>query len=291
MDRRRAEALSRLDRTQLIQLSEILAKAEGVALLSPGTDSEGQPPTPAGRAALELKAVLSSSDDLHQTIEAALRLQSLASLPPGQRPTVWEGPTSSELFDLTTSWDKLYPIKWWQFEHLVAEIFRRLGFDDVKVVEGGLSGDGGADIRMTYQGAPCIVQCKHYAADEYVPIERIRAFAHVAQREQATGYLVTSGKVGVTARREMSKADPQVFVVDGEWVWTWIGRARGENKEEVLLPGRQAPKQSTSNPEDAGASARLVPPATATKSGCISIVALTLASAAAVFLGVVHLLS
>jgi len=39
----------------------------------------------------------------------------------------------------------------------------------------------------------------------------------------------------------MANASPQVFLVDGEWLWKWIGRARGQNKDEIFLPGRAGP--------------------------------------------------
>ena len=291
MDRRRAQALSQLDQAQLTQLSQILSKAEGVALLTQDV-GDADPPLEARRQAiLELKAALSNSDDLRQTVQAALRLQSLASLPPGQRPKEWEGPTPAELFDLTTTWARLYPIKWWQFEHLVAETFKRLGFDDVRVFDGALSGDGGVDIHMSYQGAPCIVQCKHHEADEYVQIDRLRAFAHVAEREKATGYFVTSGKVGVTARKAMSQADPQVFVVDGEWLWKWIGRARGTNKEEVFVPGRQAPQASSESAADPSSPAPKPVPDAAAKSGCMPVIALCMAVVFALIITAVHVLA
>ena len=259
----RAQALSRLDRSELEQLSQILSRAQGVTRVAEGTNPATLPATPTDQAILDLQTALIGSAELQHSVAAALRLQSVGSLPAGQRPREWEGPNAAELFDLTTSWDQLYPIKWWQFEHLVAETFRRLGFENVAVVDGDIRGDGGADIHMTYQGAPCVVQCKHFAAGEYVPIDRLRAFAHVAQRDTETGYFVTSGKVGDTARREMTRADPPVFVIDGELLWKWIERARGANKDEVFYPGRGAAKK--------------LQPAAAVKGGCMSVILIGIA--------------
>src|ERR1035437_8227326 len=103
MDGRRAQALSQLDQAQLTQLSQILTKAEGVALLTQDL-GDADPPLEARRQAiLELKAALSNSDDLRQTVQAALRLQSLASLPPGQRPKEGEGATDRKSTRLNSS--------------------------------------------------------------------------------------------------------------------------------------------------------------------------------------------
>jgi restriction endonuclease Mrr len=241
MDRRPAESLARLSSTRLAQLHEILARAQTLANTSRALGASAPSDQAWRQAVVELEKALADGQEFRQALDVAQRIQQLSNLPPGQRPAELVGPTPAELFDQTTSWDQLYPIKWWQFEHLVAETFRRLGFENVQVVNGTQTGDGGLDIRMSYQGAPCVVQCKHSEADEYVPIDKIRALAHVAQREQATAYLVTSGQVGVTARKEMATATPQVFLVDGERLWKWIGRGRGQNKEEVFLPGHATP--------------------------------------------------
>jgi hypothetical protein len=189
MDRTPAENLARVTPAQVTQLQQMVLRAHTLAQRSRGLGT-GAPADPAWRqAVIDLEAALAGGLDLRQALDAAQRIQQLSNLPPGQRPAEWVGPTPAELFEQTTSWDQLYPIKWWQFEHLVAETFRRLGFESVEVVNGTQAGDGGIDIRMSHQGAACIAQCKHSEADEYVPIDKIRALAHVGQREQATAYL------------------------------------------------------------------------------------------------------
>jgi len=50
----------------------------------------------------------------------------------------------------------------------------------------------------------------------------------------------------------MANASPQVFLVDGEWLWKWIGRARGQNKDEIFLPGRAGPAAAGAKAAKAG---------------------------------------
>ncbi|MGI8607994.1 MAG: restriction endonuclease [Candidatus Dormibacteria bacterium] len=220
-----------------------------------------------------MEEALARAAALRREVQSALELKAIAALPPGQRPTTWAGPSAAALFDMTTGWDRMYPMTWWQFEGLVAETFRRLGFEDVEVVAAGRDGDGGVDIRMRHKGSPCILQVKHFAADAYVKIDMLRALSDRANREKATAYLVTSGQVGQTARRDMAKADPQVFVVDGELLWKWMRKARGEQSDVVVLVPGQKLIQATSDPE--GEATPIV--SASAKSGCLSVLVIAAA--------------
>jgi hypothetical protein len=239
-----ADSLSSLDRHQLEHLDQILTFAQSFASRSRalGTTAPSDPAW--SRALADLEATLALDATFPQVVKAALKRKLPEVLPISERPQEKLEPSqAADLFASITSQEKLYPISWHQFEHVVAQTFAHLGFDDVVVLGSDKEGDGGIDITMAYKGSACIAQCKHLSADDFVKIEAARALAGVAKDKQATAYLVSTGKFGHTLRQEMYTASPQVFVIDGEKLWKWILHARGKRaSEEIFYPGRVAPK-------------------------------------------------
>jgi len=87
-----------------------------------------------------------------------------------------------------------------EFEMLVADLFERLGFQNVMIAGG--AGDKGVDIEASRVEAVSgkvsriIVQCKHQSLLNRVMPTQVRDFAHAIQREKqngvSRGYFVTS---------------------------------------------------------------------------------------------------
>ncbi len=82
-------------------------------------------------------------------------------------------------------------ISWSEFEMLVGQYFKELGF---KVVETGGRADGGVDLRLRKAtGELFLVQCKHWKTSK-VPVNIVREIFGVMQAEQASGaFVVASG--------------------------------------------------------------------------------------------------
>lgn len=90
-----------------------------------------------------------------------------------------------------------------QFEHWVAERLTELGWQQVRVMGG--RGDRGVDIRGTYQGKRCIVQCKHYP-NKLIPPNEVRALIGTRNIQRAQrAYLVTSGRFGDQCFKEIHR--------------------------------------------------------------------------------------
>ena len=85
----------------------------------------------------------------------------------------------------------LAKISWAEFEMLVGQYFKELGF---KVVETGGRADGGVDLRLRKAtGELFLVQCKHWKTSK-VPVNIVREIFGVMQAEQASGaFVVASG--------------------------------------------------------------------------------------------------
>jgi restriction system protein len=115
-------------------------------------------------------------------------------------------------------------IDWQDFEKLVGEAFRLLGY---KVTETGPSaGDGGVDLVLSRGGQRHLVQCKQWGARR-VGVKPVRELAGVIAREGATGgFVVTNGEFTEEAIR-FSKGST-VTVLDGAVLQAMLKSARGK---------------------------------------------------------------
>lgn len=106
----------------------------------------------------------------------------------------------------------LASISWVEFEMLVGQYFKELGY---KVVETGGRADGGVDLRLRKStGELFLVQCKHWKTSK-VPVNVVREIFGVMQAEHASGaFVVTSGKF--TADAENFARGKSIELLDGE---------------------------------------------------------------------------
>lgn len=82
-------------------------------------------------------------------------------------------------------------VSWQDFEVLVAELFRRQGFD--VQLQGGDHPDGGIDVIVKRDGGTYLVQCKHWKAQR-VGVKVVRElYGVVAAEGKDGGYVITSG--------------------------------------------------------------------------------------------------
>ena len=101
---------------------------------------------------------------------------------------------SSKLHERVASFptiNTLREVSWREFEQLVAEHYRRKGYQ-VKH-RGGSGPDGGVDVELRMQRDRYLVQCKHWRARQ-VGVATVRELYGVMQAEGAVGgIIVTSG--------------------------------------------------------------------------------------------------
>lgn len=90
-----------------------------------------------------------------------------------------------------SSLDALEKMSWLEFEGLVAEAFRRQGYQVVE--RGGDGPDGGVDLELHQGGDKYLVQCKQWKAMK-VGVDTVRELFGVMTAERAVGaFVVTSG--------------------------------------------------------------------------------------------------
>ena len=102
---------------------------------------------------------------------------------------------AGQLHDRVAAFPKIETLRemsWREFERLVAEHYRRQGYQVKR--RGGHGPDGGVDIELRLQRDLYFVQCKHWRAHQ-VGAATVRELYGVMQAEGAVGgFIVTSGR-------------------------------------------------------------------------------------------------
>lgn len=107
----------------------------------------------------------------------------------------------------------IYSVPWHDFEVVVAEVFRRRGYE--VQIPAAFGADGGKDLTVRRDGRTRVVQCKHWRRDDKIPVSEIRNFYGVVMAESAAdGVFVTTAQFSRDAR-EFADGKP-LLLVDGE---------------------------------------------------------------------------
>lgn len=102
-------------------------------------------------------------------------------------------------------------LDWRQFELLIAEGFRRRGYQVAET--GGGGPDGGIDLLLSKDGERGLVQCKHWRASS-VGVEVVRElYGLMTARGAVRGFVVTSGRYSNAAREFASGRN--IALIDG----------------------------------------------------------------------------
>ncbi len=105
-------------------------------------------------------------------------------------------------------------LSWREFEHLVAEFFRRKGFHVEQ--RGGHEPDGGVDLVASIGEDRYLVQCKHWRVQR-VGVKVVREICGVAAAESAAGvFVVTSGTFTEEARRFVEENRIDIELIAGD---------------------------------------------------------------------------
>jgi len=92
-------------------------------------------------------------------------------------------------FALQRSLEDLRQLSWQEFEVIVGEAFRRLGYSVLETGQGGP--DGGVDLALTRAGQRFLVQCKQYRSSQ-VGVTVVREIYGVVAARKATGAIVVT---------------------------------------------------------------------------------------------------
>ncbi len=126
-------------------------------------------------------------------------------------------------FDRQAGIGSIRKLPWQEFEHLIAEAYRRRGYT-ARVV-GSPAGDGGVDVELTRPGETVLIQCKHWQ-EWKVGVQVVRELLGVVVHRRATrGIVVTSGRYTKEAQK-FADGNSQIELVDGIRLATMIDEVR-----------------------------------------------------------------
>lgn len=131
---------------------------------------------------------------------------------------LWKKLSRRNLFYNQNSMKDLQSITWENFEVLVGETFRRMGY---KIKErGGAKADGGVDLEAWAGNKKVIIQCKHWKKTS-VGVNIVREMYGVCMHENASVvYIVTCGFFTKDAKAFAS--GKPVYLVNGYQLLKWI---------------------------------------------------------------------
>ena len=101
-------------------------------------------------------------------------------------------------------------LHWRNFEELVAEAYRRLGY---RVSEGSYGADGGIDLELRKDGQHTFVQCKQWKTKK-VGVNVVREMFGVLTAHQADYFIIISSGTFTQQAIEFSKGKP-LALIDG----------------------------------------------------------------------------
>ena len=136
------------------------------------------------------------------------------------------------IYDIANNPNNIYNLSSADFEDLVAEIFRKNGFD---VMITPRTRDGGKDIIASYNmsGIPCmlIIECKRYAEDKKVGVGVIRQIHGTQQAEHyGKAVVVTSSSFSRDAKRFANDIKDMVVLVDRHQLMDMLKQTMNKNE-------------------------------------------------------------
>ena len=148
----------------------------------------------------------------------------------------------ARLLDSQTDVHSLRQLSWKEFEELVAEAYRRKGYQVLENTMGGA--DGGVDVRLKRGDEQVLVQCKHWKSYK-IGVKVIRELYGVMAAERATrGIVITSGVF--TGEARSFAQGKKLDLVDGAELAQMVREVQTMKSTETEQPSAQQQPRSQS---------------------------------------------
>jgi restriction system protein len=125
--------------------------------------------------------------------------------------SVWRAKDRAKLLDEQTGLDSLRAMNWQQFERVVGEAYRRLGYQIEETGQGGA--DGGIDLLLRKDGATTLVQCKQWR-NQKIGIAVVREMYGLMVHHRASAVKIVCTGI-FTGECEAFAAGKPLELVDG----------------------------------------------------------------------------
>lgn len=118
--------------------------------------------------------------------------------------------------------DRLREIDWFQFEKLVAALYRTRGYAVTR--RGGAHPDGGVDLVVVKAGETTVVQCKHWQ-NALVKPDKVRELIGAQTIERAQRSVLVTLRGYTTAALQLAR-EQRVELIEETQLVAWLGELR-----------------------------------------------------------------
>ena len=143
--------------------------------------------------------------------------------------SVWRAKDRSKLLDEQTGLDSLRAMSWQQFERVVGEAYRRLGYQIEETGQGGA--DGGIDLLLRKGGVTTLVQCKQWR-NQKIGIAVVREMYGLMVHHRASAVKIVCTGI-FTSECEAFAVGKPLELVDGHALLNLVGLVRVQSPASV----------------------------------------------------------
>ncbi len=144
--------------------------------------------------------------------------------------------------------ESIRAMSWREFETLIAETYRRQGFNVEET--GGGGADGGIDLILRGKGQKAIVQCKQWRTYR-VGVKVVREMYGVMVAEKADRVVIVSSGTYTQDAQDFAKGKP-ILLIDGQALAQYIHEIKGTPAAAAIAgtgPAANAAQQQVSSPQ------------------------------------------
>jgi restriction system protein len=152
--------------------------------------------------------------------------------------------------------DRINALSWQDFEALVAEVYRRKGYDVVE--RGGPSADGGVDLELRTNHKKLVVQCKRWKT-RLVGVERVRELYGAMTAERATAAIMVSSGRYTPDALAFAQGKP-IDLVDGAQLVVLLAGVQQAREPKAAGRSTTATNQPSLSPPVAASGTPATPP-------------------------------
>ena len=146
--------------------------------------------------------------------------------------SIWRAKDRSKLLDEQTGLDSLRAMSWQQFERVVGEAYRRLGYQIEETGQGGA--DGGIDLLLRKGGVTTLVQCKQWR-NQKIGIAVVREMYGLMVHHRASAVKIVCTGI-FTSECEAFAAGKPLELVDGPALLKLVDHVKAPPARSVPSP-------------------------------------------------------
>lgn len=146
--------------------------------------------------------------------------------------SAWRAKDRAKLLDEQTGLDSLRAMSWQQFERLVGEAYRRVGYKIEETGQGGA--DGGIDLLLRKDGVTTLVQCKQWRTQK-IGVAVVREMYGLMVHHRAGAIKIVCTGI-FTSECEAFAVGKPLELVDGTALLKLVDQVKTSPNSSISLP-------------------------------------------------------